>query len=1356
MGNKSYTILTKKIHVFALAGVIIFLLILGGYFFYLHEANIERDDAFNELKAVAQLKIDQISSWNKERLLDVKALANDHHFVKSVENYLHKRNASNKQIIVDQLSLVAVKNIYENELLFSANGDLLFSQNPLTGLVDTITPRLVKEAINNRGIFSSDLYYYSAENEILDDFIAPIINLKKQTIAVIILRIRPKDYLYPLLNFWPLPGNSPENIIVERNGSKVRFLSELKQIKNAIVNFNLPLTDKISPAAQAALGYRGFLEGKDYYGINILAYVSPVPGTNWSLISSEHTSEAYSRLHSKVGAIILFTVLMILLFATGIIWIYHYRQKNIYRELFIKEKELREYHEEFRTILYSIGDGVLTTDTSGNIKQMNSVAEELTGFNEKVALGKPLDDIFNIISERTRNKVENPVHKVLRDGVITGLANHTILISKDGKEIPIADSAAPIRNEQGEIEGVVLVFRDKTVEYHQEKVLRESEARLNESQRVAALGHYIFDIKKGNWTNSENLDAVFGINSSYNKNIEGWLNIIDTSQRNEMLFFLTENILKQKQIFDKEYKIIRQNDGETRWVHGLGNLEFDLQGNPIKMFGVIQDITEIKLLNEELKESEELFRTTLYGIGDGIISSDNHGNIIQMNPVAEALTGWKLADAKGLPVGKVFNIINAETRSPVANPTGRVLETGSVVGLANHTALISKDGKEYQIADSAAPIRNHEGKIIGAIMVFSDITEQYAAREALRKSEEKFRKAFMTSPDAININRLEDGMYISINKVFTQIMGYTEDEVIGKTSVDLNIWVKAEDRQEFLDRLKKNGVLENYETHFRSKSGEIKDGLLSASLLEVEGVPHIINITIDITVRKKLEKILAESEERFRSIFHENKAVMILIDIENDSKIVDANEAACKYYGYTKEYLLQNIHAYHLSIDSVDKIKQRMGEYLSGEQNYLTSKHILSNGKVRDVDIYISVISTLGKKYVFSIINDITDEKMIQVQLDEYKKHLESLVKERTAELEASTERFRHLSENSKDSIFRIDSKFVMHYMNKSMKERWEIKEEENLLDVLAQNKVPKSLINSISSALEKTFETKTIVREQIFHVNKFWMDWVFIPEISAFNEVKSILGFGRDITEIKLLQEKIQSAFEKEKELNQLKTNFISFASHEFRTPLTKIQTSAELLRLFGRKWDEGKYNNHFNQIETSIDEITHMLDQVLTISRVERGKYAFEPAKANIRFLIDEVIAGINLLPYFNHIISVNYAIERAEFNIDTKLVKSILQNLISNAVKYSAAATRIEVYVIQEENSLRFELLDHGIGIPESEIEKIFEPFHRASNIGAVEGTGLGLAIVKLMVELHRGTISVQSKINEGTKFMVIIKT
>ncbi len=387
---------------------------------------------------------------------------------------------------------------------------------------------------------------------------------------------------------------------------------------------------------------------------------------------------------------------------------------------------------------------------------------------------------------------------------------------------------------------------------------------------------------------------------------------------------------------------------------------------------------------------------------------------------------------------------------------------------------------------------------------------------------------------------------------------------------------------------------------------------------------------------------------------------------------------------------------------------------------------------------------------------DITEKKKAQIELEEYKKHLEDLVEERTAELEASTERFRYLAENSKDSIFRIDNKFVIQYMNASMKERLDIKERENLLEVLVINKASKSLRNLIEGTLQETFEAKVVVRKQIFHTNKFWMDWVFIPEVNTFNEVETILGFGRDITEIKQLQEKIQEAFEKGKELNELKTNFISFASHEFRTPLTTIQTSADLLKLFGRKWSKEKYNKHFSQIETAIDEITHMLEQVLTISRVERRKQSFNPEQTNIKNLIDEIIAGINILPYFKHIISTKYVIKREESYIDSKLVKSILRNLISNAVKYSPKAKRIEFEVIQEENSLLFEIEDHGIGIPENEINKIFEPFHRASNIGTTEGTGLGLAIVRQMVELHNGTISVYSKINEGTKFRVIIST
>ncbi|MFA0823136.1 MAG: PAS domain-containing protein [Methanomethylovorans sp.] len=130
----------------------------------------------------------------------------------------------------------------------------------------------------------------------------------------------------------------------------------------------------------------------------------------------------------------------------------------------LAEKALRESEELFRTTLYSIGDGFITTDTNGCLRQMNHVAEKLTGWSEKEAVGKPLEEVFNIINEDTRQQVEIPVRKVLREGQIVGLANHTLLISKDNREIPIADSGSPIVNERGEITGVVLVFRDQTEE----------------------------------------------------------------------------------------------------------------------------------------------------------------------------------------------------------------------------------------------------------------------------------------------------------------------------------------------------------------------------------------------------------------------------------------------------------------------------------------------------------------------------------------------------------------------------------------------------------------------------------------------------------------------------------------------------------------------------------------------------------------------------------------------------------------------------------------------------------------------------------------------------------------------------
>jgi PAS domain S-box-containing protein len=276
-------------------------------------------------------------------------------------------------------------------------------------------------------------------------------------------------------------------------------------------------------------------------------------------------------------------------------------------------------------------------------------------------------------------------------------------------------------------------------------------------------------------------------------------------------------------------------------------------------------IVEYEIVTKQLEENRENLSTTLSSIGDGVISIDISGLIVNMNPIAEKLCGWKLSGAKGRVLTEVFNIINAETRENISNPVKKVLENGEIFRFETHKVLINRKGEEFHIADSAAPIRDKKGNITGAVLVFSDVTEKYIAQKKLKDSEEKFKKAFQNSSDSININ-LRDGTYINVNDGFTNLTGFTQKDVAGKLTSEIDIWVIPEDLKKFGTGLRERGFVKSLESKFRCKDGSVKTAIISSEIIMLNNEPHILTIARDITERKQMEELILKSKQQYENL----------------------------------------------------------------------------------------------------------------------------------------------------------------------------------------------------------------------------------------------------------------------------------------------------------------------------------------------------------------------------------------------------------------------------------------------------------------------------------------------------------
>jgi PAS domain S-box-containing protein len=434
---------------------------IGGFFFYSYRAQTIRTIKYQELKAVIQLKLHQIMQWREEHINDARILSEDMHLSQSFESWRRRPNGTfEKFYLQNRLQSIQKNNDYQRVILTNPEGELLLSYPDSRQTLNPESTDWIKEVMLSKTAMFGGFFYNPKFNHINVQSFVPLINAAGKVVAVVVIVIDPYRSFFPLIKSWPIPNTSAETLIVRKKDDQFLVLNELRHRSDTAMKLTLPIKELIRSSAQTVQDNRGFFEGIDYRGVNVLAQIQPIGRSNWFMVTKVNTQEFLSQVHYLFLEII--TLVSLALLITGLVTclLYYFRQNNISKNLYLIQHQLAEKGKWFQNTFYSINDGIVTTDNTGCICQMNPAAQMLCGWTEKEAVNKPLEQVLCIIDEASGAEVENPATQVLEMGNAIKTTRRTLLVDRDGIERPVTHKGAPICSFNGDIIGVVLILRD--------------------------------------------------------------------------------------------------------------------------------------------------------------------------------------------------------------------------------------------------------------------------------------------------------------------------------------------------------------------------------------------------------------------------------------------------------------------------------------------------------------------------------------------------------------------------------------------------------------------------------------------------------------------------------------------------------------------------------------------------------------------------------------------------------------------------------------------------------------------------------------------------------------------------------
>ena len=1301
--------------VVAIGALVLLALLAGGSWFYKVQEQDLRHQAETQLEAIGRLKADEVALWRQGMLEDAAVLVERLALIADAKQMLAAPTAKAAEETLRRFRSLQKQYRYYDVLLVDAEGRVHLNLEGPPGTHHIGIGTALEAAMREQKPILTELYAGEVDQMPQIGVVAPLSSDNERPlrpVGAVIMLSDARTFLYPLVESWPVPSRTAETILVRRDGDDVLFMSNLSHQPDAAMKLRIPLSRSEVPAVKAVLGHEGVFEGKDYDGRDVLAVLRAIPDSPWFMVAKVDTAEAFSTWRLSSVLILLLLSGSVVLTGVVVLLLGQRNMKAHYRALYRSEAALRRSEERYGITLKSIGDAVIATDAAGRVEFLNPVAETLTGWSKEEAWGRHIEEVFHIVNEETRQKVENPVDRVLREGVVVELANHTLLMARDGSRRPIADSGAPIRDDRDAVSGVVMVFRDQTEE-------REA---IDALQAAARDWQATFDAI---------LDpvALLSVNGKVEQCNRAFVSLFgsgEASPKGEKCYKLVHGT--DDHISGCPIVRARRSGSREDMELSVGGRTFQVLVDPVKapagdvakFVHIMRDITEHKRSEELLRESEDRHRDLVESSQDLICTHDLDGHILSVNARPEQVLGYTRDELLRMNIG---DLLVPEKRHLFGEYLGEIRRNGCAQGLMH---IQTKDG-EHRIWEYHNSLRSDGVREPVVRGVAHDVTEQKRAEYALRESEALFRRLFEHHAAVKLVIDPDSGSIIDANKAAADFYGWSREELRRMKVSDINTLPPEEVKA----AMKQVRTLERTQFQFRHRRADssIRDIEVFSSMIKVGGKELLHSVIHDITARKRAEDGLMKEKVLSETIISSLPGVFYLFD--DQGRFLRWNRNLEEVSGYSAEEFARLSPLDFFEGEDRTIIEQAIQEVFARGENTAEGALLSKDGRKAPYFFTGRRLELDGRTCLIGMGIDISARK-----------EAEEMVRSFMAWSPVGI----YLLQEGRFLMANDWFQTITGYSREELSQKVPL----DLIHPEDRHQTRENVLRLLTSGSKAPYQYRAVSKSGAIK----WIAEMVTP--IQWKGGRATLGFFMDITESKLLEEKYLQA-QKMEAVGRLAGG----VAHDFNNMLGIILGCTELALL--ETVPNTPMHNNLKEVQKAAGRSADLTSQLLAFAR----KQTIDPKVLDLNSTVERTIVMLRRLIGEDIDLVWVPAPELWPVKMDLAQVDQVIANLCVNA---RDAITGVGKVTIETANIIldeaycaahtgfvpgEFVMLavsDNGCGMDPETVNRLFEPFFTTKELG--KGTGLGLATVYGIVRQNEGFINVYSELGRGTILKIYI--